>query len=171
VIVSQKNDCDPETSNNTQNGSHTSYPEIPPNSNITTAVMPALFCLPEFDSKLPESWFNVSEVFKNNGDGRTSPFFISNSIHRRGKTKYIQNLLVDKNEIKPLTRATQILKSIYGEREEEKLQKLSDGVTLQGKPSVILEEIKRLCIAVGVSESEGFIKRIWLKHLTAGNLL
>jgi len=73
---------------------------------------------------------------------------------------------VDKNGTKLFTKAKQILTSIYGERKEEMLQKLLDGATLQGKPSVILEEIKRLCIALGVSESQGFVKGIWLKRLS-----
>ena len=54
---------DVEITGNLQGGPHTSSStEIPPNSNVTTVVMPARFRLPEFDSKLPELWFNASEV-------------------------------------------------------------------------------------------------------------
>ena len=137
------------------------------NSNITTITLPAKFKLLEFDHACPEIRFAASDViFANNGITDNKAKFSELLQHLdTDRLKNIQSVITNKNEKEPYSRSKAILLGLYAQSDEQKFEQLlGSGLTKQQmKPSLLLDEIRRL--GTGVILNENVIKKLWSQRL------
>lgn len=127
------------------------------------------FKLQPFDTGAPELWFASAEIIfaANNVNEEKSKFShllqnIDSSI-----TKNIQNIILDADGQTPYTTAKKTLLDLYAESVDKKLDKLLSKVSLDTftKPTLLLQEMRRLASGCGQAQNEQFIKSFFLRKL------
>jgi hypothetical protein len=149
-------------------------PQMPADTNNSAGtakegIAEKRFKLPEFDVNTPELWFATAEVIfsANNVVDEKSKF--AHLLQHIDSTiaKNIQSVILNSSAENPFTAAKEALLNLYADSVDKKLDKLLSKVSLEafGKPSLLLQEIKRLTAGCGEVENEQFLKSFFLRKL------
>jgi hypothetical protein len=150
------------------NGNSTEQPPSPPGTSnqALTLSLAAKYKLPDFNPQNPELWFAASEViFASNGvQSEQAKFAAMLQYLDSARLTNIQGIISNPADLTPYTNAKKILTNVYAESKEKKLNRLLGGAIAEQRPSLMLQEIQRISVSVGVGDTE-LVKQLWLQRL------